>query len=567
MNFAGWVKRLWNGGAVIVSADHPAPAAPPAPLAEDARPQWLRSVLSHLGPKRENTGAISYRVRSLTLPRPFPGVVPENAPTMAMDADLGAVANFGTAYQWDGYGFMGYALLAELTQIPEFRRPCEILANEMTRKWGRLVTTGSDDKTEKLKVLEAEFKRFHVQALFLQAWESDNFFGRGQLYLDLGTTGNELKSPLVAEVKVKKGSLKAIRHVEPMWTYPNLYNSNNPLVANFYVPQTWFMLGTEVHTTRILTFVSRPVPDMLKPPYMFGGLSLIQLMKPYVERWLRTVNSVSDITHNFSTPVLKTDMAKTTTKGGAETLALRAQIYNTMRDNQGLLICDFAKEDFDIISAALAGLSDLQSQSQEQQASIAGIPLVKYFGITPKGLNASSDGEIRCFYDTIESLQEREGTPQIKRLLEIMQLNLGWEIDPEIDWKWEPLWSASELDQADIRKTEADTDAVLIEAGALAPEDSRKRLAADPDSPYAGLGDQAPDEIFGPEGEEGEGDNPDTDLTAGLSFGPRKDRQDRAPQDRSRQPDPLDEDANRRAPGRGAEKRAERIRGRAREDA
>ncbi|WP_241502645.1 anti-CBASS protein Acb1 family protein [Bombella intestini] len=32
--------------------------------------------------------------------------------------------------------------------------------------------------------------------------------------------------------------------------------------------------------------------------------------------------------------------------------------------------------------------------------------LVKLFGITPNGLNASSEGEIRVFYDEIAAFQE-----------------------------------------------------------------------------------------------------------------------------------------------------------------
>ena len=36
-------------------------------------------------------------------------------------------------------------------------------------------------------------------------------------------------------------------------------------------------MGRQVHTSRILTFIGRPVPDLLKPAYSFGGLSLVQL--------------------------------------------------------------------------------------------------------------------------------------------------------------------------------------------------------------------------------------------------------------------------------------------------
>ncbi|MGF6605041.1 hypothetical protein P3T23_009802, partial [Paraburkholderia sp. GAS448] len=48
---------------------------------------------------------------------------------------------------------------------------------------------------------------------------------------------------------------------------------------------------------------------MLKPAYAFGCLSLSQIAKPYVDNWLRTRQSVSDLLHSFSTMVLKTNLA------------------------------------------------------------------------------------------------------------------------------------------------------------------------------------------------------------------------------------------------------------------
>jgi hypothetical protein len=53
-------------------------------------------------------------------------------------------------------------------------------------------------------------------------------------------------------------------------------------------------MGTEVHASRMPAFVGHPVPDMLKPAYSFGGLSLSQMAKPYVDIWLQTRESVGD---------------------------------------------------------------------------------------------------------------------------------------------------------------------------------------------------------------------------------------------------------------------------------
>lgn len=470
-------------------AKRPPKVAAPAPYVM-TRAQKLEQLLHGLQALRP---ANKKKRTPFKIHEPFPGVVPKSVPKnkmLAMDNNISAMSSFAFGYGgWDQAGFLGYSFLSELSQITEYRRPAEILANEMTRKWGKLVSTSDDPQVKaKLPQLENAMKAFKIQDLFNKAWELDNFFGIGWIFIDTGAPEEDLKMPLVMDkVKVGKGAIKAFRYVEPMWTYPNTYNASDPLKENFYEPETWFVMGTEVHRTRLIKFISRPVPDMLKPAYLFGGVALTQLLEPYVNNWLQTRQSVSEITRNYSTPVLATDMDQMTTTGGANSVALRAQVYNTLRSNQGLLVCDKDKEEFTVVTAALGGLSELQAQAIEQMAFPSGIPLVKLLGVTPSGLNASSDGEVRTFYDSIASSQEKTGTPNIVKVIELLQLHLYGVIDPGIKWEWAQLWELDEEKKATVRKVDAETDILYMEAGILDGQAILDKLTSDPDSRYAGL--------------------------------------------------------------------------------
>lgn len=107
-------------------------------------------------------------------------------------------------------------------------------------------------------------------------------------------------------------------------------------------------------------------------------------------------------------------------------------------------------------------------------------------GITPSGLNATSQGEIEVFQDTLASNQEIY-SPVIQWILEAVQLSIFGEIDPEITFDWNPLKVVAPTEAATIRKTQADTDNVYIDAGVLLPDEVREHLAAEEDSPYAAL--------------------------------------------------------------------------------
>lgn len=437
--------------------------------------------------------------KAFKLPDVLPGVVPAGSATMATDSDIsGAYAWANSGMFNEGMGFLGYPYLSELSQRPEYRRIAETIAKEMTRKWMKLISVGSGDdgKTEKLKQLEAAMKKLKVQSAFRKAAELDSYFGRAHIYLDTGDSDDaeELKTTIgngnskLTKVKISpKHPLKRVSVIEPVWTYPNAYNSSDPLKSDYFNPVSWFVQGKLIHSTRLLSFVGRPVPDLLKPAYSFGGLAMSQMAKPYVDNWLRTRQAVSDLIYSFSTQVLSTDMGSVLTGGGADQIIYRAQMFNQMRDNRGLMMINKDTETFGNVSVPLSGLDHLQAQSQEHMSSVSGIPLVKLLGVTPSGLNASSDGEMRCFYDWIEAQQESLFTDNLSVILNLVQLSEFGEIDPDIGFKWEPLWTLDESQLAAARKTEADTDVELINAGVITPQESRTRIAADEDSAYASL--------------------------------------------------------------------------------
>lgn len=487
MKFMRWFHRK----------PEPAPHGPTPEQLRANRSRALSQMLELLSSRKgKTTNSVYGKSVAYKLPEPPPGAIPAGTHGMAQDSALGSLYQYAaqvgsSAYgNASGVGFLGYPFLAELAQRAEFRKMSETIARELTRKWVKLAATGDGDKSDKIALIEQAMQDHKVREKFHKCAELDGFFGISHLFIDTGDNDNpgELETPLFRnELKIKKGGLKGFTVIEPIWTYPNDYNSNDPLARNFMRPQTWFVMGKKVHTSRLLTFISREVPDLLKPAYAFGGLSLTQQAIEYVDNWLRTRQSVSDLVHSFSIMQLATNLAASLNAGAGDELDKRAQVFNGYRDNQSLMLVDKETEELSNVSVPLSGLDHLQAQSQEQMSSVCSIPLVKLLGITPSGLNASSDGEIRTFYDAIHAMQEAFLAQHLRVVLDIIQLSLFGEIDEEIGFTFNPLWQLDEAGQAAVRKTDADTDAVLIEAGVIAPEESRKRVASALETPYAGL--------------------------------------------------------------------------------
>ena len=409
----------------------------------------------------------------------------------------------------EGIGFMGYPYLAELTQRAEYRAPSEIIAEEMTRKWIRITKTGDEDTEGKIAKLESAMKRFRVREVFRDAIELDGFYGLAFIYIDVGTRldDEEQRKPLyVSKAKIGKGKLKHFTLVDPTWCAPIDYDSRDPTDPTFYKPQTWFVMGRRIHQSRLLKVLSRPVPDLLKPAYNFGGISLSQMLKPYVDNWLRTRQSVSDLLQAFTVFVLETNMAGILAGGGGEDMQTRFAYFAAVRNNLGLMAVDKDQESLSNVSAPLGTLDHLQAQAQEHMAAVARLPLSKMFGLTPSGLNATLDGEIRVLYDTIHARQERVLGDVVTHMLRVLQLNEFGEIDPSIDYEFVQLWELDEAGVAATDKTNADADSVRIADGVISPEESREVLRKAPGSRYAGITGPAPEPPEEADPDEGGGD-------------------------------------------------------------
>lgn len=494
------LKSLWR--RIFGVRSKPAPAAPTP--SEKAVTSW-NQILSRLLPEPEAT-----RVQ-LKLPEVLPGVRPAKAPSgeglkIAMDRGYEEPAAFdgATAPAAWGFGdsgrvgpglaFLGFPYLAELAQITEYRTPVESLSTEMTRTWLRLKNKGDESKADKITKLEERFEQLKIRDLFREAALKTEQFGRAHLYVSIKGQNDAINRQLPL-TEVQKDSLIGFRCIEPYWLTPYSWNSTEPERPDFYRPQSWYVLGRKTHHTRLLTFIFREVPDLLKPAYDFAGISMTQLMMPYVQRWMRTAKSVNDLINIFSIVTLATNLAQALNLpvDDPKSLVKRVQGFTALRDNRGMMIVDKNTEDLKLQNVPLGSLDKLQAQAQEHMATPGRMPLIKFFGITPTGLNASADGEFQSWYDYVRALQRLGFDAHVERVLAIVQMDMFGSVDPDITHEWLPLYEPTPKEIAENRKADTDRDVSLVQNSIVAAEEVRDKLKKDPTSGYDGLEGPAPE--------------------------------------------------------------------------
>lgn len=496
MKFLTRLRAAWDSLWV-----EPTLAPAPIPTTDKDEVRW-NQVLSLLSTKDEPPR------RNYALPEVLPGVRPVAPPKgeklklamdgagyqerMAQDDAIAPAAwGFSGAGQLGpGLAFLGFPYLAELNQITEYRTPAEVLSTEMTRRWGKLTNKGDDDLDEQLAELTEDIEVFKLRDHFRKCALFTEEFGRSHLGINIKDQDDDITRQLPL-TEIKKDTLLGFQPIEPYWMTPYSWNATHPRRPDFYKPQSWYELGKKTHFTRYCTFIFREVPDLLKPAYDFSGISMTQLMMPYVTRWLRSAKNINDLINIFSIVTLATDL-QALLKDPAKFVA-RLQAFTQGRDNRGVMAINKDTEELAINDASLASLDKLQAQSQEHMATPGRLPLIKFFGITPTGLSTTSEGEFQNFYDYVHAMQELGYSPHMETCLKLLQLNRYGKVNPNIGWEWLPLYEPTGKELAEIRKSDADRDHVYVTDNVVSPDEVRDKLKKDPESGYNGLVGDAPE--------------------------------------------------------------------------
>lgn len=381
--------------------------------------------------------------------------------------------------------FIGYASCANLAQDPLMRAGVETLADEITREFCVLTCPDEDRQTR----LDETMQALRVRRLFRDAAANAGYFGSARVFIDTGTRDPEiLRTPLeLTPGSVPQGGLRGFIPVEAILCMPGMYNAADPLDPWFYRPETWYALSREIHASRFLHFVQHPAPLLLKPAYLFGGIPAVQMALDYLLHFTDTRESAARLLKKFSLTVMKTNLNGILYGDDNSDVLRRLQHFAAYRDNDGVECIDMEDEDIVQINTPLSGVTEIVRQALEMLAAVWRMPVTKFLGISPGGMNATGESDMRNWYDYAGGQQEKLFADNMRTVAKLLQLHCFGGIDQDVAVRWLPLQQPDAKEKAEIEKIRADTDAVLLLNGQISQQEARKRVATEEDGPYHGL--------------------------------------------------------------------------------
>lgn len=395
---------------------------------------------------------------------------------------------------WYGsQGFIGYQLCALIAQNWLVNKACLVPARDAVRKGYKFAANdGTEVQPDVMAAINRGNKRYRLNKTLVEYVKMARVFGIRIALFKVDSDDPDYYVKPFNPDGITPGSYRGIAQIDPYWCVPELTSASaaDPSSLDFYEPTYWIINNKRIHKSHLVIARGPEVADILKPSYLYGGLSVPQLIFERVYASERTANEAPQLALTKRAMIFYTDAAKALANQAA--FEQKLSVWAAFRDNYGIKVAD---KEADLIEQKDTSLADLDAVIMTQYqivAAAANIPATKLLGTTPKGFNSTGDYEAESYHEELESIQTNDMEPLIDRhMVCLMRSEIAprFGIKPiEMSVVWEPLDSLSAEQLATINKTKAETAKILaIDIGAIDNVEVREALMADEQSGYGGL--------------------------------------------------------------------------------
>lgn len=282
--------------------------------------------------------------------------------------------------------------------------------------------------------------------------------------------------------------------------YASLYSSD-PMRATrnraskFAMPEYYYVQSLygsfTVHESRCLVFRNGILPERVtNPVYRFWGTPEYVRIKRAMRDALVAHGNGPKLLDRSVQPIykMKNLASLLASEGGDETVLKRLEIIDLARGILNSIAIDAEGEDYDFKSIPFSGVKDVIDTTCNMLSAVTNIPQTILFGRSPAGENSTGDSDFENYYNYIERIQKLMLKGNVRTLLDVLfkaALTNG-EVpeEPKYKLKFNPLWSLSDTEQANVDKVKADIEMVkaqtaqlYVQMQALDPSEVRTALA------------------------------------------------------------------------------------------
>lgn len=247
----------------------------------------------------------------------------------------------------------------------------------------------------------------------------------------------------------------------------------------------------EVHESRCLVFQNGTLPEKSSNSiYQFWGMPEYVRIHRAIQDAEIAHRSAPKMLDKSIQPVYKMKNLSSTlaTEEGENMVLKRLQTIDLARGMMNSIVVDNEGEDYDFRTFQFNGVADVIDSACNYLSALTNIPQTILFGRSPAGMNSTGTSDLENWYNYVQRIQKRMLRSNLRYLLSVIfQAGVATgEIDevPPIKVNFSPLWSLSDLEQAELEQKKANTAQIkatttqmYVDMQAIDPSEVRKSLA------------------------------------------------------------------------------------------
>lgn len=273
------------------------------------------------------------------------------------------------------------------------------------------------------------------------------------------------------------------RSLQPLGWY------DDPLLPNFGKPKLYSINPNQrtnggvvaslndlhIHASRLLIFDGLDCSNALRQSRQGWGQSLLdrgyESLQTFASNWLSIKHLLTDASQGIWTvPGVWSKLLA----GQKDKLLERFELADMAKSIVRSILLDEG-EKYERLNPNLSGYADLLASSAQRLAATGQMPVTVLMGISPAGLNATGENDIRNWYDALASERMMQVEPLLHELMLMIFLSKQGPTAGAVPdgWKfvWPPLWQSSPKEKAEVYSMNAAADCAYVNAGVFTHQD------------------------------------------------------------------------------------------------
>lgn len=317
----------------------------------------------------------------------------------------------------------------------------------------------------KKELIEDRFEELDVRGNVLKTWKWGRAYGGACLHIVTDTM--DPSKPLQKGEKVlalRDLSRWDLRILTTDIEYDfGSRNYGHPRIYYLNVQMGSTYKGYPIHWTRMIRFDGQLVPrrTFIRNNYWHDSV----LNRPWeaIRDYELAYASVAACFQSLNVDVYKLkQLANMIASGKERIIQKRVELMSMAKSVLGAVLLDADTETYENIERKLEGVAELLMSSANRLVAQTDLPHTKLLGESPDGSNGTGNSTMSLYYGFIGCEQKNFAKPKLQRLFEII-------LNERPNWKFRSLRELDEVEKAEVRNKQSQTDKNYIDSQVLDP--------------------------------------------------------------------------------------------------